>query len=103
MSLIEVLLVITVALLAGTLFTARAILRLTHEDRTAGHINAVYQINEALHRVSGHEGGELVPQILKTLETLDCRLAEIEVSTSELRHAPWRNGSSASTSYQLEP
>lgn len=103
MSLIEVLLIITLALLAGTLFTARAILRLMHEDRTVGHINAVFQINEALHRVSGHEGNNLLPQILKTLETLDCRLSEIEVSTSQLRRAPWSSGSSASTSYQLEP
>lgn len=103
MSLIEVLLVIAVALLAGILLATKAILRLINEDRTAGHINAIYQINEMLHRVSGHEGDELVPKILKSLETLDCRLAEIEVSTSELRHAPWRSGSSASTSYQLKP
>ena len=89
MSLIEVLLVIAVALLARTLFTARAILRLMHEDRTVGHINAVYQINEALHRLSGLEGDELAPQILQTLETLDCALAEIEISTAGFRHAPW--------------
>ena len=89
MSLIEVLLVITAALLAGTLFTARTILHLMREDRAVGHINAVYQINEALHRLSGHEVDEVASQILQKLETLDCRLAEVEISTAGFRNAPW--------------
>ena len=88
MSLIEVLLIIAIALLAGILFTATAILRLMREDRAVGHVNTVYQINEAIHRLSGHEGDELAPQMLQRLETLDCRLAEVEINTAALRQAP---------------
>lgn len=91
MSLIEVLLIVAVALLVGTLVTATAILRLMREDRAIGHINAVYQINEALHRLSGHEGDDLAPQILSALEEQRDLLSEVEISTAELRFAPWRD------------
>jgi len=90
MSLIEVLLIVTVCLLVGILFAVRAILRLLYDDRQVGHVNAIYQINEALLRLAGHDGDNLVPQMLQSMETLEGLLSDIEVSTAELRHAPWR-------------
>ena len=91
MSLIEFLLIAAIALLAGILFTIRSILRLMREDRAVGHINTINHINEAVHRLSGHEGDELAPQILRALEEQRDLLSEVERSTTELRFAPWRD------------
>jgi hypothetical protein len=90
MMIVETLLLVILALLAAILVKIIAMLRLMQDDRSIGHINAIYQINEALHRLSGHEDDQLLPSILRTLETLDGTMADVALSTKELRHAPWR-------------
>lgn len=90
MDLVEVLLALVLCALAGILFTARAILSQLRFDREIGHVRAIYQINEALHRLAGHEYDNLAPDILHRLDTINDIMSEIETSVSELRHALWR-------------